>query len=105
MKCFRLALFPMNFVFAVKLKGVLNDFAVSTGLRINFQKSNLIPINISAEKASDLANVFACTVGSLPFTYLGLPLGTTKPTMTEFMPLIDRVERRISNTTALMCHG
>lgn len=83
----------------------LHDFSISTGLKINFQKSNLIPINVADGKAAELANIFGCFVGSLPFTYLGLPLGTTKPTMTGLMPLVDRVERRISSITTLMCHG
>jgi hypothetical protein len=32
----------------------------------------------------------------MPFTYLGLPMGTTKPRMEDLTPMIDRVERRLS---------
>ena len=41
----------------------------------------------------------------MPFTYLGLPLGTTKPTMTDLLPLVDRVEIRLSSTCSLLCHA
>jgi len=51
---------------------------------------------MGSERAFHLANTFGCQVGDMPFTYLGLPLGTRKPTVTEFMPLMARIERRIS---------
>lgn len=37
----------------------------------------------------------------MPFTYLGLPLGTTKPAITEFAPLISIVERRLTGISKL----
>jgi hypothetical protein len=30
-------------------------------------------------KLQDLASAFGCQVGTMPFTYLGLPMGTTNP--------------------------
>lgn len=35
-------------------------------------------------------------IGSLPSTYLGLPMGTTKPRFEDLTPVMDRVERRLS---------
>ena len=67
---------PMQLFF---LKSLLNTFAESTGLKVNYQKSQMIPINLSVERMELLALTFGCSVGSLPFTYLGLPMGTTKP--------------------------
>ena len=32
----------------------------------------------------------------MPFTYLGLPMGTTKPKIDDFTAIMDRVERRLS---------
>ena len=52
------------------LKNILQSFAASTGLKVNFLKSCLVPINMSNERASELANVFCCSLGSFPFTYL-----------------------------------
>ena len=43
-----------------------------------------------------LAGTFGCDIGSMPFTYLGLPMGTTKPKIDDFTPMMDRVERRLS---------
>ena len=58
----------------IALKKMLEIFAVSTGLKVNFSKSLMIPINMSDEEGSRLASLLGCTVGSLPFTYLGLPM-------------------------------
>lgn len=87
------------------LKAILNTFAASTGLKINFNKSSMIPLNVDTEKVEHLSMLFGCSVGNLPFTYLGLPLGTTRPKVIDFAPLVDRVERRLSATTALLSYG
>jgi hypothetical protein len=56
------------------LKDLLNRFGESTGLKVNFDKSFMVPINVQQEKIDDLADSFGCEKGTLPFTYLGLPL-------------------------------
>jgi hypothetical protein len=78
------------------LKDILNKISVSSGLVVNFHKSCLVPINISSERASSLAQSFGCTVGSFPFTYLGLPMGLTKPQVKDYAPLICRIERKMA---------
>jgi hypothetical protein len=50
-----------------------------SGLKVNFQKSMMVPISISQEKLNHLARTFGYSTGTLPFTYFGLPLGLTKP--------------------------
>jgi hypothetical protein len=41
----------------------------------------------------------------MSFTYLGLPVGTTKPTVQDLMPLVDRIERRVSATFLMMSYS
>ncbi len=65
----------------------------------------MIPLNVDIEKVHHLSKMFGCSVGTLPFTYLGLPLGTTRPKIIDFAPLVDRVERRLSATSALLSYG
>lgn len=86
------------------LKCLLRSFADSTGLQINFAKSSLVPINVSEEKASHFARTFGCVVGNLPFTYLGLPLGTTRPAVTDFLPLICRIEWRLAGLSQFLSY-
>lgn len=65
----------------------------------------MIPLNVDPEKVQHLSGLFGCAIGPLPFTYLGLPLGTTRPKVIDFAPLVDRIERRLSATSALLSYG
>ena len=59
------------------------------GLRINLDKDKLIPMR-RVEDIDDLALEFGCKVGSLPSSYLGLPLGT----LLNSVAVWDEVEER-----------
>jgi hypothetical protein len=78
------------------LKAILNSFATSTGLKVNYNKSNMYPINVPSEKMEILSRTLNCQIGEMPFTYLGLPLGLAKPRKQHFLPLIQRIEKRLS---------
>jgi hypothetical protein len=41
----------------------------------------------------------------MPFTYLGLPLGTTRPTLRDLSPLTDSVERRLNACSRFLNYG
>jgi hypothetical protein len=87
------------------LKCLLNTFAASTRLKVNFNKSFIVPINVDLDKIALLAGTLGCLVQSMSFIYLGLPLGTTKPTVQEFIPVLSQVEKRlmsISNITSYL---
>jgi hypothetical protein len=86
-------------------KEVLETFAQATGLRVNYSKSCLIPINVTKDKLQFLADTFGCTMGTLPFTYLGLPLGVTKPTIQDLSPLVGLVERRLNPSARFLGYG
>jgi len=62
----------------------------------------MLPINIPPEKFNHLANTFGCSKGTFPFTYLGLPLGITKPRVEDFLPLITKCERRLVCTSSFL---
>lgn len=66
------------------LKELLRLFSLSAGLKVNYSKSMMVPINMEDNSIANLAQDFGCLVGSLPFTYLGLPLGPTKPKVVDF---------------------
>jgi hypothetical protein len=89
----------------VCLKAILNTFAASTGLKVNYSKSCIMPINLEESRLLHFANTFSCKTGSLPFTYLGLPLGITKPTLEYFLPMVNRVERRLCGIADFLDYG
>jgi hypothetical protein len=81
------------------LKALLQSFASSTGLKVNFHKSMMVPIKILEDRLNHLAATFGCATGSMPFTYLGLPLGLTKPKVDDFLPIVSKCERRLVSTS------
>jgi hypothetical protein len=62
----------------------------------------MYPINVCSAKMEILAKTLNCQMGSMPFTYLGVPLGLSKPKICHFLPLICRIEKRLSCTSALL---
>jgi hypothetical protein len=87
------------------LKDLLQVFTSATGLRVNYAKYCLMPINIDIHYLHYLANAFGCAVGSPPFTYLGLPLGTTKSTIQDITPITDQIERRLNASARFLDYG
>ena len=99
-----LLVLPGNARTLFNLKSLLRTFSDSCGLHVNFSKSFLVLINISNERAQHLARTFGCQLGTMPFTYLGLPLGTMKPSIEDFTPLLSRTERRLSGFSRLLSY-
>jgi hypothetical protein len=62
----------------------------------------MVPINVTKVKLDLLSRTFGCSKGSLPFTYLGLPLRLTKPKVEEFLPLVNRCDRRLVSTSSFL---
>jgi hypothetical protein len=69
---------------------LLSSFEKSSGLWVNYRKSQMIPINVQPYRMAILVSTFGCQIGSLLFTYLGLP---TKPHIEDLTPMMDRIER------------
>jgi hypothetical protein len=89
----------------IALKAIFNTFADSTGLKVNYSKLSMFPINLSEDILNHLASTFQCKAGQFPFTYLGLPLSLNKPTVQGYLPMVHRVERRLVNTSIFLTHG
>ncbi|XP_020266162.1 uncharacterized protein LOC109841620 [Asparagus officinalis] len=56
------------------LKSILYLFESTSGLAINFAKSNLLYSGKSSSSGAMLANILNCSLASPPIKYLGLPL-------------------------------
>jgi hypothetical protein len=52
------------------LKYLLQVFSASTGLKVNYSKSMLVPINLVEDRTAQLAQIFGCLTGSLPLPTL-----------------------------------
>jgi hypothetical protein len=87
------------------LRAILESFAQSTGLRVNYSKSGMVPLNMTAEKAELMTGVFGCQLQTVPFTYLGLPMGTTRPRVEHFEPIMNRMEKQLTSISSLLTHA
>jgi hypothetical protein len=89
----------------VFLKALLHSFADSTGLKVNYNKSSMVSINLSEEMLHHFACTLSCKTVSLPLTYLGLRLGLTKPSIEHFIPMVQRVHKRLRGITEFLNYG
>jgi hypothetical protein len=70
------------------LKAILRGFEMVSGLKVNFWKSSLMDVNVSLDFLK-VASVFLnCRVSTLPFKYLGLPVGASPRRATTWEPLL-----------------
>ncbi|XP_024632636.1 uncharacterized protein [Medicago truncatula] len=67
------------------------------GLKVNFNKSMLTGINISESWLSEAALVMNCWRGTIPFIYLGLPIGGDSRKLSFWKHVVDRIVSRLSS--------
>ncbi|XP_050252211.1 uncharacterized protein LOC126698794 [Quercus robur] len=79
----------------VSLRRILARFEVVSRLKINFLKSELVPIGI-VPNMEELVEILGCRQPSLPLKYLGLPLGATHKYETIWNPVLEKMERRLN---------
>jgi hypothetical protein len=78
-------------------RAVLLLFEEVSGIRVNFHKSLLTGVNISESWLTEVASVMNCRRGSVPFVYLGLPIGGDSRRLSFWKPVIDRIVGRLSS--------
>ena len=76
------------------IRMVLIFFKAITGLRVNSGKNEIVPV-CDVENLNVLARVLCCKVGSLPMTYLGMPLGAYYKESSIWNPIIEKMERQL----------
>ena len=85
-----------DLVKARNMKLVLCLFEQLSGLKINFNKSELFCFGRAKEEQETYKQLFRCELGSLPFTYLGIPIHHRKLTNKEWKCIEDRFEKKLS---------
>ena len=81
---------------ARNMKLVLCLFEQLSGLKINFNKSELFCFGRAKEEQESYKQLFGCELGALPFTYLGIPIHHHKLTNKEWKCVEDRFEKKLS---------
>ena len=69
----------------------------NVGLKVNLPKSSLVGAGCSKETIQLLAERLHCKKGSLPFRYLGLPIGANPRTVSMWDPMVEKFEKKLSS--------
>ncbi|XP_016186037.1 uncharacterized protein LOC107627729 [Arachis ipaensis] len=77
-------------------KRLLRCFEMMSALNINFEKSNLIPVNCSSEWVNRMCQLLGCQETALPVRYLGISLGANPRLVKTWKPVLDKVEEKLS---------
>ncbi|WZZ15546.1 hypothetical protein YC2023_108635 [Brassica napus] len=84
------------------VEGILRVFEKfdkkSSGLKISMEKSVLFMAG-DVSREEEIGRQFQFARGRLPVRYLGLPLLTKNMTVTDFLPLVEKVRKKISSWT------
>jgi mannosylglycoprotein endo-beta-mannosidase len=83
-------------VVARNLRWVLTYFEHVSGMKINYNKSELVPINLDQAEVDSFKNIMGCEVDQFPIKYLGIPLHYDKIRREDLQPLIDKTLKRIA---------
>jgi hypothetical protein len=60
---------------------------------------------MTTEKVELMVGVFGCKVQEMPFTYLDLPIGTTRPRVEHYDPIMNRMERQLISISSLLTYA
>lgn len=77
------------------LKYIIQVFAIFSGMRINWDKSSIVGVNVIGTQV--YADILRCKVESFPISYLGLPLGGQPHLCSFWDPVIMKVEKKLAS--------
>jgi hypothetical protein len=77
------------------LKFLLMCFEDMSGLKINYQKSEIIVMGEPEAEQARIANLLNCKKGSFPFIYIGLPISDRKLTVEQWLFLVRKMGAKI----------
>ncbi len=84
------------------IKVILDEFVEASGLSINLEKCAIIPVNLDNPSAVSLASLFRCPLATFPLIYLGLPLSPLSLRRADFLPLIEKLDKRLAGWKGLL---
>ncbi|KAJ9539461.1 hypothetical protein OSB04_032194 [Centaurea solstitialis] len=81
----------------VNLVKLLKCFYAVSGLKVNLNKCNLFGLGVPEVEILGWARVVGCGSGSLPFTYLGLPVGVSMKKVSHWEKVISKFKNKLSS--------
>ncbi|GJW91857.1 reverse transcriptase domain, reverse transcriptase zinc-binding domain protein [Tanacetum coccineum] len=81
---------------ARNLVRILDFFHDVSGLKINLAKSRIFGIGILMANVANIARAINCSYGSLPFNYLGLPVGKRMNKVDAWNGVVGKLSERLA---------
>ncbi|GKV12050.1 hypothetical protein SLEP1_g23252 [Rubroshorea leprosula] len=79
------------------MKGIMRSCELVLGLKVNFNKSQLLGIAVNEEWLDKMAWVLCYKKGNFPFKYLGVPIGGSNRKLHFWKPLVDVFSKKLSS--------
>nr|GEU58908.1 RNA-directed DNA polymerase, eukaryota [Tanacetum cinerariifolium] len=78
----------------------LNSFYMASRIKINIAKSNVYGVGVSKENLEAMETLTKCLAGSLPFTYLGLPIAKNMKLTDSWCVMVEKFKSKLSSWKA-----
>lgn len=67
-----------------------------SGMKISYDKSDLLTIGVDDDRANSFAKLFCCKRSDFPIKYLGVPLHFPNLKRKDLQPVIDKIVKRVA---------
>ena len=78
------------------IKAILRIFELVSDLKINFVESSFGAFGMKEQWKLDAANYLNCSLLSIPFIYLGIPIGANPRRRQMWDPILNKCERKLA---------
>lgn len=75
---------------------LFEDYGLMSGQKLSLGKSTFYAGSISQSKVLKTSRQLGFSIGSLPFTYLGVPIFKGKPRVAHLQPIADRIKAKLA---------
>ncbi|GAU22230.1 hypothetical protein TSUD_227660 [Trifolium subterraneum] len=75
---------------------LLRSFELVSGLKINFVKSQIYGINVDDRVLAADSTFLSCKIGSIPFKFLGIPVGPNPRRRETWKPVVEAMNKRLN---------
>lgn len=87
---------PVELDFLNNLKSVLRCFELISILKVNFNKSSIVGLNVDELLLSNASMILDYEFERLPIKYLGLPLSNKKLSSKDWQPVIEKIQKKLA---------
>jgi hypothetical protein len=79
----------------INIKFLLYCFENMSGLKINYEKSEIFALGCSEEEGRRIAEMLNCNIGRFPMKYLGVMVDNKNMTVSDLSYIYQKVEKRV----------